>query len=102
MDPLLRYARQKQNDIIATIRTFVECESPSDDPPSVNRMVDLIADNVNGFAKVRTFPAPGYGKLLRCEFSLPGLTNSSSKKRGEARLIRRRETVEEMLAGEIL
>ena len=59
MDPVLRYARQKQNDIIATIRTFVECESPSDDPPSVNGMVDLIADNVNGFAKVRTFPHPG-------------------------------------------
>src|SRR5580693_327658 len=89
MDPLLRYARQKQNDMIAMIRAFVECESPSDDPPSVNRMVELIADNVNGFAKVRTFPAPGYGKLLRCEFSLPGpkssLANSSSKKSRETR-----------------
>ena len=71
MDPLLRYARQKQKDIIALIRDFVECESPSDDPPSVNRMVDLIAESVKGIAKVRTYPAPGFGKLLRCEFTLP-------------------------------
>ena len=46
MDPSSAYARQKQKDIIALIREFVECESPSDHPPSVNRFVDLLVGRV--------------------------------------------------------
>jgi len=85
MDPLLRYTRQRQKDIIALIRDFVECESPSDHPPSVNRMVDLIAESVKDIAKVRVYRtdssgAAGFGKLLRCEFSVPGPARSGNSK----------------------
>jgi glutamate carboxypeptidase len=72
MDSFLRYARQKQKDMIALIREFVECESPSDHPPSVNRFVDLMAGRVSDIARVRTYPGGIFGKHLRCEFKLPG------------------------------
>src|SRR5580704_4868865 len=72
VDPILRYARQHQTDIIALIREFVECESPSDHPPSVNRFVDLMAARVSDIARVRTYPGGIFGKHLRCEFKLPG------------------------------
>lgn len=55
------------------IRELVECESPSDDPASVNRFVDLLASKVEGVGKVRTFPGGRFGRHLRCEFELPGL-----------------------------
>jgi glutamate carboxypeptidase len=72
MDSFLRYAHQKQKDMIALIREFVECESPSDHPPSVNRFVDLMAARVGDIARVRTYPGGIFGKHLRCEFKLPG------------------------------
>lgn len=72
MDPFLSYAQQKQREIIALIRRLVECESPSDDPTAVNRFVELFADTVSGFAKVKTLPGGGFGNHLRCEFELPG------------------------------
>jgi len=72
MDRFLRYARQKQKDIITSIREFVECESPSDHPPSVNRFVDLLTASVKDIGRVRTFPGGAYGKHARCEFTLPG------------------------------
>jgi glutamate carboxypeptidase len=68
MDSCLRYARHKQKDIIALIREFVECESPSDHPPSINRFVDLLSARVHDIAKVKKFP----GGHLRVEFTLPG------------------------------
>jgi len=71
VDPILRYARQKQKNIIALIREFVECESPSDHPPSVNRFVDLLAESVKDIARVRVLPGGArYGKHLRCEFTI--------------------------------
>ena len=71
VDPILRYARQKQKDIIALIREFVERESPSDHPPSVNRFVDLLAESVKDIARVRVLPGGArYGKHLRCEFAI--------------------------------
>jgi glutamate carboxypeptidase len=73
MDRFLRYARQQQNDTIALIRELVECESPSDHPPSVDRLVSLIADRVSGMARVRTFRGGAFGMHLRAEFELPGL-----------------------------
>ncbi|HLX43504.1 MAG TPA: M20 family metallopeptidase [Bryobacteraceae bacterium] len=77
MDSFLRYARAKQKDIIALIREFVECESPSDHPPSVNRFVDLMATRVGDIARVKIFPgSASFGKNMRCEFTLPGTTKS--------------------------
>jgi glutamate carboxypeptidase len=75
MDFLLRYARQKQGEIVALIREFVECESPSDNPAGVNRFADLLAASVTDIARVRTYPGGrACGKHLRCEFALPGHT----------------------------
>jgi len=72
MDTVLSYARSKQNEIVDFIREMVECESPSDSPAHVNRMVELVASRVSGVAKVKAFPGGRYGKHLRCEFKLPG------------------------------
>src|SRR6266853_636456 len=72
MNPAIAFARSKQSDIIALIREFVECESPSDDPAAVNRFVDLVVSKVGDGAKVRTLPGARFGRHLRCEFTLPG------------------------------
>ena len=63
--------------VIATIREFVECESPSDDPASVNRFVDLLAETVKDIARVKTYrgdkgEGKSRGKHIRCEFLLAG------------------------------
>lgn len=70
--PILPWVQAKQSTIIETIREFVECESPSDDPAAVNRFVDLVASKVAGSAKVRTLPGGRFGRHLRCEFDLQG------------------------------
>ncbi len=72
MHPFLAFARSKQSAIIALIRELVECESPSDHPPSVNRLVDLLAAKFEGLGKVRTLAGGHYGRHLRCELQLPG------------------------------
>jgi glutamate carboxypeptidase len=70
--PLLDFARVKQSEIIALIRELVECESPSDHAPSVNRFVDLLASKLEGAAQLRTFAGGRFGRHLRAEFKLPG------------------------------
>jgi glutamate carboxypeptidase len=78
MDFLLRYARRKKDEIVALIREFVECESPSDHPASVNRFTDLLAESVNDMARVRAYAGgSACGKHLRCEFALPGAKKQS-------------------------
>jgi len=72
MHPFLAFARAKQSASIALIREFVECESPSDHAPSVNRFVELLAAKVECLGRVRTFPGGRFGRHLRCEFQLPG------------------------------
>lgn len=64
--------------MIALIREFVECESPSDDAPSVNRFADLIAERIKDVARVRTYPAGSFGRHMRCEFQLPGRKKTGS------------------------
>jgi glutamate carboxypeptidase len=82
MDPILRYARQKQPYIVALIRELVECESPSHDAGAVNRFVELLGDRSQDIARVRTLAGqasgePGtFGKHLRLEFTLPGRKKS--------------------------
>jgi len=55
------------------IREFVECESPSDHPPSVNRFVDLLASKLESTRQVRTFGGGRFGRNLLAEFTLPGM-----------------------------
>lgn len=72
MDSILTFVRARESEIVALIRQFVECESPSDDPAAVNRFVDLVSGTVAPFAKVKTLPGGKFGKLLVCEMDLPG------------------------------
>ena len=62
--------------MVATIRRFVECESPSDDAAAVSRFVELVADTAAPFAKVRTYPGGKFGRLLVAEMQLPGRRKS--------------------------
>jgi len=78
-----------EKQVIATIRQFVECESPSDDPAGVNRFVDLLSETVKDIARVKTYPGgKGHGKHFRCEFQLPG-----SKKSGQILALGHSDTV---------
>jgi glutamate carboxypeptidase len=89
MDVLLRYARQKEGDIVTLIREFVECESPSDNPASINRFTDLLAERVKDMARVRTYSGGNTrGKHIRCEFVLHG-----AKKQGQILALGHSDTV---------
>jgi glutamate carboxypeptidase len=72
MDSYLRFARRNQKALVALLREFVECESPSDSPKDVNRFVDLLSERVRDIAKVKTFDGGSFGKHMRVEFILPG------------------------------
>lgn len=72
MRSYLEFARAHERDIIALIREMVMCESPSFDAAAVNRFVELMSDRLKGAGKVRTFAGGRFGKILRCEFTLPG------------------------------
>lgn len=72
MDPILDWCRREQPALITFLKELVECESPSDSAPAVNRFVDLVASKLAGAASVRTFPGGRYGRNLRCDFRLPG------------------------------
>lgn len=72
MDPILDFARKKQNSVTALIEEFASCESPTDNAAAVNRFVDLLATRLERLGRVRTYPGGKFGKHLRCEFKLPG------------------------------
>jgi glutamate carboxypeptidase len=69
MHPFLAYAQSKQSSIIALIRELVECESPSDDPASVDRFVHLLVSKLDNYTKVRTPSGGRFGHHMRCEFN---------------------------------
>jgi glutamate carboxypeptidase len=72
LDPILTYLAAQERPIIALIRQFAECESPSDDPAAVNRFVELVCDTVAPMARVKTHAGGKFGKHLVCEMQLPG------------------------------
>ena len=72
MQSYLAFARAHESDIIALIREMVECESPSFDAPAIDRFVELVGDRLHGLANVWTLPGGRFGRVLRCEFNLPG------------------------------
>ena len=88
MDSYLRFARRNQKALVALLREFVECESPSDSPQDVNRFVDLLSERVRDIAKVKTFDGGSFGKHLRVEFMLPG-----NKKDGQILALGHSDTV---------
>jgi glutamate carboxypeptidase len=87
-----------QKDVIADvtkmIRRFVECESPSDDPPAVNRFVDLLAESVKDIARVKTFSGgKSHGRHMLCEFALPGTRKSGRVISGQIMALGHSDTV---------
>ena len=76
VDSILSFARAHEAEMVATIRRFVECESPSDDAASVSRFVELVSDTAAPFAKVKTYPGGKFGRLLVAEMQLPGRRKS--------------------------
>ena len=67
VDPILCFAQAHQAEMVAMLREFVECESPSDDAAAVNRFVDLVADTVAGYAKVKTVRSAKFGRAMMAE-----------------------------------
>ena len=61
----------------ATIRRFVECESPSDDAAAVSRFMELVADTVAPYARVKTYPGGKFGRLMVAEMQLPGAARTA-------------------------
>lgn len=70
--PVLRWASSQKSAYTETLRTFVECESPSDDREAVDRFVDLLAGMVKEFASIRTVPGGKFGRHLLCRFPARG------------------------------
>ena len=50
VDSILSFARAHEAEMVAAIRRFVECESPSDDAAAVSRFVELVSDTLAFFA----------------------------------------------------
>ncbi len=88
MDSLLSYTQERQHEIVALIQQFVECESPSDSPDAVNRFVELVADTIAGFAKIKVIPGGSFGSQLLCEMSTRG-----SRKNGQVLALGHSDTV---------
>ena len=75
--------------MVALIRRFVECESPSDDPRAVDSFVDLISATVERVAGIETFARGEFGRHLLCEFALPG----PAKRKGDILALGHSDTV---------
>ncbi len=88
MHRILAFAQQKQPELIAFLKTLVECESPSDDPAAVARFTDLFAASVADCATVKVFRGTTHGPHLRCDFTLPG-----KKKQGRLLALGHSDTV---------
>ena len=68
--------------MVAALRRYVECESPSASPEAIASLVSLIADDFaalspeaggrSGHARSRLHRLPGHGPALQIDFSSPG------------------------------
>jgi glutamate carboxypeptidase len=70
MHAFIRYAIEKQPDIVAFIREMVEVESPSDNPEAIDSLLTLITERTCDIAKARRIEANGAGAHLRLEFDV--------------------------------
>jgi glutamate carboxypeptidase len=68
--PFLQFAIANSGKIEALIRHLVECESPSDSPVAVNRLVDLLIENTRDLARAKTVRAQSFGRHLRLDFKI--------------------------------
>src|ERR1700722_8743129 len=81
-DPILSWAQAHERQIIAEIRGFVECESPSGDAAALRRFAELVASSLAGYARVR------FKEHLLAEVELPG-----RKKSGQVLVLGHLDTV---------
>jgi glutamate carboxypeptidase len=88
MPSLLEFAGKKQAETIQLVRSFVECESPTEDAPAVNRFTELIAGETRDLATPKFIRSARYGRHLRLEFKLPG-----RKKQGQILALGHADTV---------
>jgi glutamate carboxypeptidase len=71
----LRYFESRQEQIVQTIREFVEIESPSDNKPAADRMGAFLAGTFEAIGgRARVHPAEEYADSLQIDF--PGTDNS--------------------------
>src|SRR5579884_1022962 len=68
MHSFLRWANNRQEEIISLIQEMVNCESPSDSPIDVNRFVDLMVERTSDIATAEVLGTDGAGKHLRLTF----------------------------------
>lgn len=68
---ILSYMREREGEIIALIRTFVEIESPTCDKAAVDRMGTAVADAAEDIARVTRLEQSEHGDHLRIEFDTP-------------------------------
>ena len=88
MTKFLRYAAEKQAETVALVSDLAACESPSDSPGAVNRLVDLLIERSADVASATTFESGESGKTLRLAFKLPG-----GAKRGQVLALGHSDTV---------
>ena len=69
-DTILHWARTHQSEMIAQLRAFVECESPSGDAAALRRFAELVASALGAEARVR------FKEHLTAEILLPGRKKS--------------------------
>ncbi len=72
MKAFLRLATRKKTEIIGSIEQLVKCESPSDSPAAVNRLVDLLIEQAKDIAAPKLYRCDGSGQCVRLDFRLPG------------------------------
>ncbi len=73
MDAILSEAQARQRETIQFLKELVECESPSDSPEAVNRLVDLLIERTRDIATAKTLSGGGkFGRNLLLKFNLPG------------------------------
>src|SRR6056297_412382 len=60
------------NDMLAGLKPWIECESPTWDAAAVNRMMDLAAYELSALATVERIPGRmGFGGTLRARLPHP-------------------------------
>ena len=70
---LLAAALPRQEEFVAYLRPLLaSSHPPSGSAEDINRFVDLFAAGLAGIAAVKTRGAGRFGKMMRCDFRLPG------------------------------
>jgi glutamate carboxypeptidase len=72
MHPFLQFAKENQGGVLQLVRELVECESPSDSPEHVNRVLDVLTEHTRDIATAEILDLPQSGKALKLTFDWGG------------------------------